>query len=363
MVRQAIVRRAGSRHFTAFPIVLVMLTLGSAMLTSPVHVLADQDLEPTSLPSFEFHSGFWINLHHFLYLQGRIRNNPADQAKKSYTTSGGAGPAMTPAEQKNWNAALAVYAGDWSSRDLVHNGIMGLINNRLAELENCPEIAGKSASECTSGLQPELETALDEAAPIYRARWWQEQDRENRAWIDAVAPLLRGMGANVGGQLAGVYQRQWPAGGYRVDVTWYAGPEGAHTSLEPVHVTIASHEPRNQGLAAFEMLFQQASYAVAEGVSQTIARDCRQLGKPIPRNLWPALLFYTTGELIRRTLGNAPESAGLATIAGYGPYGYRNALHDHGWGDYERVLERYWQAYLDDQITFETAISRIVAVQ
>jgi hypothetical protein len=341
---------------------LVMWIVASATLMYPLGVRAEQqDADTTSLPSFEFHSGFWINLHHFLYLQGRIRNNPADEAKKSYATSTGSAAAMTPAEQKAWNAALAVYAGDWSSRDLVHNGIMGLINNRLAELENCPELAGKSASECTSGLQPELVTALDEAAPIYRARWWQEQDRENRAWIAAVAPLVRQMGATLGGQLAEVYQRPWPAGGYRVDVTWYAGPEGAHTSLEPVHVTIASHDPRNQGLAAFEMLFQQASYAVAEGVSETIARDCRQLGKPIPRNLWPALLFYTTGEFIRRTFG--PNSGELAVTAGYSPYAYRSGLRDHAWGDYERVLERYWQQYLDDQISFETAISRIIAIQ
>ena len=201
---------------------------------------------------------------------------------------------MTPAEQKNWDAALAVYAADWSSRDLVHNGIMVLINNRLAELENCPELAGKSAPECTSGLQPELVTALDEAAPIYRALWWEQQDRENRAWIVAVAPLVRRMGARLGAELSGVYQSAWPEGRYRVDVSWYAGPDGAYASLDPVHLTIASHDPRNQGVPGFELLFQEASYAVAEGVDQAITRQCRQLSKPIPRDLFPSLLLYTT---------------------------------------------------------------------
>ena len=28
-----------------------------------------------TLPAFEFHSGFWVNLHHFLYLQARIQSH------------------------------------------------------------------------------------------------------------------------------------------------------------------------------------------------------------------------------------------------------------------------------------------------
>ena len=339
------------------------LALAAAVFSSAARVHAQQEAETASLPSFEFHSGFWINLHHFLYLQARMLNDPADDAKKNYSMDDGSRPAMTPAELKSWNAALAVYAADWSSRDLLHNGIMVLINNRLAELENCPELAGKSAPECTSGLQPQLVMALDEAAPIYRARWWEEQDRENRAWIETVAPMVRNMGAHVGKQLSDVYQSAWPEGRYRVDVSWYAGPEGAYTSLDPVHITIASHDLRSQGLAAFEMLFQQASYAVAEGVDQAITRECRKVGKPIPRDLFPALLLYTTGETVRRSFVDAPASGEIAASASYAPYAYRNGLHDHGWSDYLSVLESYWQGYLDGQISLDAAISRIIAVQ
>ena len=45
--------------------------------------------------------------------------------------------------------------------------------------------------------------ALNEAAPIYRARWWPQQDRENRTWIAAVAPLIQQMGEVVGNELTG----------------------------------------------------------------------------------------------------------------------------------------------------------------
>jgi hypothetical protein len=356
-------RWSGNRPAAAFLPLIAIIALVGIPFVCPPEALAQQEIEKTPSPSFEFHSGFWINLHHFLYLQGRLRNNPGGEAKSGYVLNADSPTAMTPDEKKTWDAALAVYAADWSSRDLVHNGIMVLINNRLAELENCPELAGKSAPECTSGLQPQLVTALDEAAPIYRALWWEQQDRENRAWIVAVAPLVRRMGARLGAELSEIYQSAWPEGRYRVDVSWYAGPDGAYTSLDPVHLTIASHDPRNQGLAGFEMLFQEASYAVAEGVDQTITRQCRQLSKPIPRDLFPSLLFYTTAELVRRTFGDTPELAGLPATRDHNTDASRDGLRAHGWSDYQDVLERYWQLYLDGQISFDTAISRIVAVQ
>jgi hypothetical protein len=322
---------------------------------------AQQEPDRLAAPALEFHSGFWVNLHHFLYLQGRVRNDPAGGALQAYAASN-ATAGMTPAEQKTWNNAVAVYAREWSSRDLLHSGVMPLINNRLAELENCPEIIGKSASQCTSGLQGGMAAALNEAAPIYRARWWPEQDRENRAWIAALAPLLRTMGAKLGEQLAEVYQRSWPKGRYLVDVTWYAGPEGAYTSLDPVHVTIASHDPRNQGIGGLEMLLQGASYAVAQNVDETIAQDCRKAAKPIPRDLEPALLFYTTGDLLRRASSAAPGSGDAAAGASDASYELRTGLADHGWSEYQDMLERYWQAYLNGELSFDAAIARIVAI-
>ena len=52
---------------------------------------------PVASPVIELHSGFWINLHHFLYLEARLRNaaaDPADresQAQPEYASSPPAG--------------------------------------------------------------------------------------------------------------------------------------------------------------------------------------------------------------------------------------------------------------------------------
>src|ERR1700684_1883506 len=70
------------------------------------------------LPVFEFHSGFWVNLHHTLYQEAKFGPSPGsptgsdnDKApgknrptlKSSPTTKS----ALTPAEQRAWNEALS----------------------------------------------------------------------------------------------------------------------------------------------------------------------------------------------------------------------------------------------------------------
>src|SRR5437763_428101 len=104
-----------------------------------------QPILPVPDKTFEFHSGFWMNLDHFLREQASA--NPAP-------------PAVAPA----WTAALDYYRKNFiqhqqPSGDAVH------LNDRLSELETA-----KSLSK--SGLDPELVAALDAAAAVYRSRWW-----------------------------------------------------------------------------------------------------------------------------------------------------------------------------------------------
>jgi hypothetical protein len=327
-------------------------------------VSARQEAENSSTPApiFEFHSGFWVNLHHFLYLQGRILRARAEAAqsekqippeyKSPQSTEG-----LTADQRRAWDHAVQTYANSWSSRDLLLNNQMALINDRLAELEECADISGRIAQECTSGIVPELVKALDEAAPIYRQRWWPEQDRVNRAWIGAITPLVRSMGAHLAGELAEIYQSKWPAR-IHVDVVYYAGQQGAYTSLAPVHLTIAISDSRNENIGGFQTLFYEASHTLAGGVVEAIERECRRLQKPIPRDLWHALLLYTAAERIGRTSSSAPARRNAASNAASPENG--NRLTNRGWDDYELPLERYWQPYLNGQIDLDTAIAHLI---
>jgi hypothetical protein len=59
-------------------------------------------------------------------------------------------------------------------------------------------------------------------------------------------------------------------------------------------------------------------------------------------------LFYTTGEIVRRTLPS------------YTPYAAANGLWKRAWPMYLDPLERDWRLYLDGKAPFNAAISAIV---
>src|SRR6266852_2023106 len=91
----------------------------------------------SSLPVFELHSGFWVNLHHFLYLQARLSNgNPSstDISRGQAPPNENLAPLLDfPAKEiQVWQDAIAFYAKDLARRDLLLNGDMQNINDRLS---------------------------------------------------------------------------------------------------------------------------------------------------------------------------------------------------------------------------------------
>jgi hypothetical protein len=323
---------------------------------------ANPDKAPVTEPIFQFHSGFWLNLHHALYLQARLREG--ELISRSDNGAGAKSAAIPKDADSNsaaWQAAVDYYVKNLAHRDLLFDGGMMLIKNRLAELEACPDLSGKTTPGCSSGLQPGMIDALEGAAPVYRARWWPADDQKNREWMGAVTPYIKQMGSSVAEQLASIYRSNWPRDPIRVDVVAYAGPFGAYTTLDPVYVTVSSTDPRNQGLSAFEILFHEGSHALSTKVQDQIVEVCHERDIPIPRDLWHALLFYTTGEVVRRTLARGEGSVSAGTRATtYMPYAYRNGLYTLGWGTYQRALEAYWQPYLDGRDSFDHAIAQVV---
>jgi hypothetical protein len=205
------------RHRLLQIVFVAPLLLGAAApVCSAQQAVTGQSGPVTQLPVFEMHSGFWVNLHHFLYLQARLqKNNPSS----SYPLRGAAQPDEVPvslmdfpeAEIHAWQDAVAFYAKDLANRDLLLNGDMEIINNQLSAMESCPDLEGKTTPLCKSGLRQDLVEALERAAPVYRAHWWAQQDGANREWVAQVAPMIQKMGVELSNQLADVYERPWPA--------------------------------------------------------------------------------------------------------------------------------------------------------
>ena len=276
---------------------------------------------PKTAVVFEFHSGFWLNLHHFLYEQATAKSSPS-------------GPL-------EWLAAVAWYRTNVIEQDLLADEA-ARINNRLSGLE-----AASSLKD--TGLPPGLAAVWEAAAPIYRAQWWADHDRANRAWIQAVTPLISKYGDALKTELATVYATDWPSTPIRTDVAAQVS-RGAYTTLDPTHITISSANPGNQGDAALEVLFHEASHALVASVRNALATEVRAQNKLFRQStFWHAVLFYTTGEVVRRHLD------------GYIPYAMKNGLYDRAWPGVPEILDTDWKPYLDGKIDMITAVRRLVA--
>lgn len=323
-------------------------------LSLPLHSFSQEVASDIPLPVFEFHSGFWLNLHHTLYRQARLGRSSAADAPPVMT-------GLSPAEQRVWDSAVSVYASNYGDKDLLFSLEMVLIKNQLEDFETCDDLAGIKKKTCDAGLPAKLTQALDSAAPIYRAHLWPLHDRTNRRWIAAVAPLVRHSALELSHRLADIYQTPWPKERIRVDVTFFANAQGAYTTTDPLRVTVSSTDPRNQASEALEVLFHEASHGISDTVQDAIVRECRQRDKPIPRDLWHALLFYTTGQVIRSVMKNDQPGAITSTSEAYTPYAIRQGLYTRGWENYLRVLTEYWQPYLDGKVSFDDSIAHMVS--
>src|SRR5437899_9919746 len=198
---------------TRLPLFLFVLSI-----ISPVRA-ADQSQSNYTygpLPVFELHSGFWINLHHALYHEAKLRAASA-QPDKGPRTSGptlstapDAKPALTSSEQHIWDDAVAYYVTNYASKDLLFSTELIQLKDQLGDFEDCDELSGRKRKFCDAGLPAKLTQVLESAAPVYRAHLWPKHDRANRRCIMRVAPLLREQGVGLSERLADIYQARWP---------------------------------------------------------------------------------------------------------------------------------------------------------
>lgn len=292
---------------------------------------------------FEFHSGFWINLHHFLYLQAL----PSRATRLSPLS------AMSGPDRKIWDEVVTLYRDTMVQRDFVSDANLQHIDTYLAKMESATEIGSET-------IGSDVATALTRAAPIYRRYWWPQHDAANQFWIKLAQPLVMSLAEQMRTQLTQAYEARWPSRMIRVDVSVYANWGGAYTNTEDddqVHTVMSSTEPGYRGLAALEMLFHEASHGIVDGetgkLGEAITAQAKMHGIAVPEELWHALIFYTTGELARRDL----DGVG---VHDYEPYAEKQGLWERGWQDYRSVLALFWGAHLDGHLSLDDAISQIM---
>ena len=286
---------------------------------------------------WELQSNFWVNLHQTLHDEA--------QSGKHFEAQG-----LTELETKLWRDAVNAYRVRFYDRSPISDDELVRVNDALSNATNLPP----------EGFAEPVTKALLSAAPVYRKYRWESDNRSNQFWISVAGAMLRDAGEDLARDHARAYGVSFPSK-VRVDVSGAAGALGVYTSESGpfVHTVISSRDPRYQGYASLEMLLHEASHAVA-GASQgaigtEIANAVRNSTPKLlpPRELWHALLFFTSGELTRRALAERG-------IDDYKPYIYKQQMFDRAFFSFREPIETYWLTYLDGKMEREAAITAIV---
>jgi hypothetical protein len=338
-----------SRSLVKMLCVLLGMLLYAGATMAPVR--AKEPVSPAPA-MFDFHSNFWVNLHHFLYMQA-VPELPKKDLWPKLLTSVAMQPEDTQTleqlsseERAAWRSAVDYYAGALASRDLLLDDGMREINTQLAA-DSSDDLAG-------TDIPAPLKAQLLKVAPIYRRYFWSRHDAANRRWQADLQPLLASHAAFMRDALERIYQTPWPARPVRVDLSVYASWSGAYTWDS---VTFSSVDPRNQGLSGFELLFHESSHLLSDKVENMIDDDTKTLsaGDPdkaarVPRDLWHAVLFYTAGAL---TAERFPD---------YVPYADRNGLWRRGsWsGPVRGLIEQDWGPYMRGKVALKPALAKLV---
>jgi hypothetical protein len=321
----------------------ICLALAVLALASPPPAVPTA---PVAAPIFRFETGgFWLNLHHFLYVLGRAEAATPDSAREAVAgapaDAARGGAQMTPEERVAWAAAVLAYSSGLSRKDVV-------FDDPLPELAGALARAGDRASLEGAGVDPLAAATLESVAGVYRRVWWPAHRAANERWTAAIQPLLDRHGDRVLAYITRAYAKPWPAGGYPVQVAAYSNWAGAYSTKGNLLV-LASLDPALGGLQGLETVFHEAMHQWDDEVWEELIAHARRLNIRVSGRVTHAMIFYTAGEAVRSV---EPSHVPYAEAAG---------VWGRGMAQFKRPLVEVWKPWLDGQGTRDAALAALAA--
>jgi hypothetical protein len=240
---------------------------------------------------------FWLNLHHYLYILGRAHNNAADATQPAVASApdderqGLA--ALTEEERRVWNEAVAVYANGLSRE-------ASFLQPPLAPMSVALARAGDSASFPVATFDSVARAALERAAPLYRKAWWPRHDAMNRQYVRDLQQAIDRDGPAIVDFLTRAYQVDWPRRPYPTHVVAYANFGGAFSLTGRVMILSSNPNPANERWYPLESVFHEGLHQWDNDVAALLGTQAAARGVDVPQDLSHALIFFTSGEAVRR---------------------------------------------------------------
>ncbi len=325
----------------------IVVALGM-LLSAPSGSLgqAHERTPGATTPRFAFYSDFATNLNDALIAAGTARNFGKPELFHSGTEESCFGE-LPPSARAAWDRAVEYYAEIISPAGSDRQ--VYLLRVHLVGFDEQLEDAG--ARQFVE-IARSFRTA---STPAYETCRWATQDAENRRWIEDLTSQLAVHEKRIAHRLEALYQKPWDGLPIPVDIVETVNWSGANTIYrDPAggHLLISNSY---QGLAALEIVFHEASHLLmgrGDPLRHALDEASSALDLPLPGDLWHVVLFYTTGEAVRRILDDAGKSE-------YTPIIYE-IFERSKWGRYRDAIESTWPAYMDGGRTFPEAAADLI---
>jgi len=326
------------------------LILGLGMLLFAPRAGFGQAPERTPVvttPHFAFYSDFDTNLNDALIAAGLAHKGGKPELFHSGDEVSCFGK-LPPSARAAWEGAVGYYAeiispADWSDRQ------QHLLRVQLAGFDE--ELKDAEARQFVD-IARSFRAA---ATPAYKACRWAAQDEKNRRWIEELKSRLATYEERIAPRLEQLYKKRWERLPIPVDVVETVDWSGANSILRyPAggHLLISSSY---QGPTALEVVFHEASHLLMDRndpLQQALNSAAKAVDFRLPGNLWHVVLFYTTGEAVRRILDDGGKP-------GYTPMVY--GIFDRGtWVGYRKALESGWRPYIDGERALPEAAASLI---
>jgi hypothetical protein len=301
---------------------------------------------------FRFHVGLWANLHQVLIHESLLPKPGFEGPKSLAHRSVAPITELSSSEVGPWRDALAYYDRRFTTRNTFTDEFIDAVRGLTAS-------ANEPSLPLSLSLAADWKVLLGNAAPVYRAHFWPAHERADRAYVDAIRPLVVEHGAWFVKRLVALYETPWPSAPVDVEVTPAVPPFGASTIGEPPYtgthaplIIVSSLDSGYAGESGLEMIFHEGSHLLVDRVQALLDASAKRQGRTLPWKLWHFVLFYTAGHVARERLGPS-----------YIPYAERpeNTVFHGDTLPILRVLVRAWQPYLDGSTTLDSAVDAVVA--
>jgi len=304
----------------------------------------------TSSPMFRFEAdGFWLNLHHFLYVLSRAQARTADSKRTAVLAAPGDQDEglkrLSEEERKVWADAVTFYMNGPGKMDAT-------FDPPLIDITNAMRVPPQASSSALK-IDPALRATLESAAPIYRRVWWPRQQQANNARVRELARQLEEYGEKVRAYLTRAYKLDWPSGGLMVNVSGYANWAGAYSTPRGNLIVISSLDPQVKGYLGLESIFHEAMHQWDDAMIARLSRLSKENQTAPPRpGITHALIWYTSAAAIKSVIPNH--------------VGYAESLDM--WKtepivNFKAGIDTYWKPYLDGKLTLDEALIGVLKSQ